>query len=135
MISRVPAVPQLVKDPTCLSGVVGSIPGQAQWVKDWSLPKLWHRSQLRLRFDPWFENFHTLREQPKQTNKQTTSCAVVDLKDRVTPSDEPGQNNPSGSYWISMLSGALDLSLKALNLSLSLNFKPAPSPETVYSPC
>ena len=34
----------------------GLIPGLAQWVKDLALPKLWSRSQLRLRPDPWPRN-------------------------------------------------------------------------------
>ena len=29
------------------------IPSSAQWVKNMALPQLWHRSQLRLRSDPW----------------------------------------------------------------------------------
>ena len=35
-------------------------PGPVKWVKDPELPQLWHRSQLRLRFDPWPRNFHVL---------------------------------------------------------------------------
>ena len=30
----------------------GSIPSQAQWVKDLALPQLWRRSQLWLKSDP-----------------------------------------------------------------------------------
>ena len=39
-------------------------------VKDPALPKLWHRSQLRLRFDPWPGNFHMLQVQPKKEKKK-----------------------------------------------------------------
>ena len=43
-------------------GIIQSHSGvlaMAQWVKDLALLKLWHRLQLRLRFDPWHRNFHT----------------------------------------------------------------------------
>ena len=34
----------------------GLIPSLAQWVRDLALPHLWHKSQLRLRSDPWPRN-------------------------------------------------------------------------------
>ena len=37
----------------CLWGIMSSIPGRTQWVKDLVLPKLWCRLQLWLRFNPW----------------------------------------------------------------------------------
>ena len=47
----------------------GAIPSPTQWVKDPVLPKLWHRSQLRLRFIPWPGNFHMPQVQPPQKNE------------------------------------------------------------------
>lgn len=54
--------------------VVGSIPGQAEWVKDSVLPRLWHRSQLWLRFDPCLWNFHMLWVQPRGKKKKKFGC-------------------------------------------------------------
>ena len=42
---------QQAKNPTySVCEDVGLVPGLAQCVKDPTLPKLWHRSQIRLRF-------------------------------------------------------------------------------------
>ena len=35
-------------------------PAVAQWVKDLAFQQLWHRLQLRLRFDPWPRSFYML---------------------------------------------------------------------------
>ena len=37
----------------------GSIPGQAQWVKDLVLPHLWLKLKLRLTSDPWIPGLGT----------------------------------------------------------------------------
>ena len=44
-----------VKDPVW--SAAGLIPGLVQWVKDLTLPQLWHKLQLQLRFYPWSGNF------------------------------------------------------------------------------
>ena len=50
--SGVPAVEQWVNNLACLSGLAGSVPSPAQWIKDLILP------QLPLRFNPWPGNFY-----------------------------------------------------------------------------
>ena len=46
----------------------------AQQVKDPALPKLWHRSQLWLRFSPWPGNFHIATGiEEKKKKKESTS--------------------------------------------------------------
>ena len=42
----------------------------SQWVKDLALLQLWHWSKLRLRFDPWLENFCVPWVQPKTEEKK-----------------------------------------------------------------
>ena len=46
------------------------IPTVAQQVKDLAVPQLWHRSQLRIRFDPWPRNFHMSWVQPKERERE-----------------------------------------------------------------
>ena len=59
-----------VTDPACLCGIVGSIPGPGEWVKDPALPQLWHCSKMWLGLDPWPRNFHRLQVQPKKEGKK-----------------------------------------------------------------
>ena len=33
--------------------LIGGVPAVAQWIKNLALLQLWHRSKLRLRFNPW----------------------------------------------------------------------------------
>ena len=42
----------------------------AQWAKDLALLQLWGTSQMRLRFDPWLENFLMPRVWPKKTGEK-----------------------------------------------------------------
>ena len=66
----VPAEVWWVKDLVLALGGMGLILGQAQWVKDQALPQLWHRLQLRLRFNPWPKNFLMPQVQPNKGKKK-----------------------------------------------------------------
>ena len=48
-------------DLACLCGGTSSIPGPVQWLKDLTLPELYHRLQLWLGFSPGLGNFHRLQ--------------------------------------------------------------------------
>ena len=65
----VPAMAQWVNALAHLCSAVGSIPGQAQCIKNLALPQLWHRSQMQFGFNPWSGNFHMPRVQPKKGKK------------------------------------------------------------------
>ena len=45
-------------------------PAQHGELKDLALPQLWHRLQLRLRFNPWPRNFRMLWVQPLKREKK-----------------------------------------------------------------
>ena len=47
----------------------GSISGPVQWLKDLALPRLWHRSELQLGFDPWPRNLHMPQVCPKKKKR------------------------------------------------------------------
>ena len=60
------------------------IPGLLQWVKDLAVLHLWCRSQLRLGFIPWPQNFHVLvvvaekekkgKKKEKKTKRKVKQC-------------------------------------------------------------
>ena len=52
-------------------------PAVVQWIKYSALLQLWHRSQLRLRFNPWPGNFHLPWLQPKKKGKKENSYVVI----------------------------------------------------------
>ena len=59
---RVSAVAQRGKNLTAAARVTAEVWVQSlarhSGLKDLALPQLWHRSQLRLGFNPWARNFH-----------------------------------------------------------------------------
>ena len=61
---------QWVNDLACLCGDAGSIPGPVQWVKDTALLQLGRRSQCRIRFNLWSENFHMPQGWVKKKKKK-----------------------------------------------------------------
>ena len=46
------------------------VPAVVQLVKDPTLLQLWHRLQLQLGFNPWPRNFHMSRVQPKKEKRE-----------------------------------------------------------------
>ena len=58
-----------VNNLACLCEGSGSIPRQAQWIKDLVLVQLWCRLQLWLGFDPWPGNVHMPWVWPKKKKK------------------------------------------------------------------
>ena len=61
---------QWIKDPAHLCGIPVRFPGPEQWIKDPVWPQLWHKSQMRLRFNPWPGNFHMPQVWPKEEKKK-----------------------------------------------------------------
>ena len=59
------------------------VPARVQRVKDPVLLMLWRRSQLRLGFDPWPGNFHTLWLQPKKKTKTKTKLKSHGVMERA----------------------------------------------------
>lgn len=62
-----------------MGGLGCLISSPAEWVKDPELPRLWQRSQLRLRLDPWPGNFRMLWVQPTTTTKKGNMIHVPAL--------------------------------------------------------
>ena len=60
------------------------------WLKDPVLPQLWHRSQLRLSFDPWPRNFH-MPQTWQNKNKTKTGFILRDRKQRPKKLERQGK--------------------------------------------
>ena len=56
---------QWVNDPVCLCNDASLISGPMKYVTYLTLPQLWCRWQMRLRFSPWSGNFHISQVWPK----------------------------------------------------------------------
>ena len=55
---------------------------KVQWVRDLTLPQLWHRSQLQLGFDPWpgWELPHAMGVAKKKKKKEEKQIKGEELK-------------------------------------------------------
>lgn len=113
----VPAVVQWWVNDLLVSGVTGSVPGQAQWVKDPTWLQLWRMWQVWLRFGPWPRNFHMTRVwlKKEKIKREGQGCALLaghHASHRLLVTDTP--LCPSSA---TRMSGALQPTLRTPQLS------------------
>ena len=89
---------QWVNDLACLCCSAVLISGGAQWVKDLALPQLPCRLQLRLRFDPWPENFHIPWVSLKKKGKKKMAGGRLSPTELIVVKNKEQKEREKGHY-------------------------------------
>ena len=73
----------------CLCGNLDLTPHPVQWVKDLALPHLWHRLQVQLRLDSWFDPWKlSYATGVAKINKKISKVLRTVLKSKLKTSKE-----------------------------------------------